>query len=136
MEKTKLGISIGLLGAAVYFMGLINTTALVLIAGYILILESNSWLKKCAVKALAIVIAFALIPVALSFVTDILNFINSVINGFGGHAALRWPLGIDNWINIAANFVEKALLVLLGFTALSQGTISTGPIDKMIDRHS
>lgn len=136
MEKAKLGISIGLLGAAVYFMGLINTTGLIIIAGYILLVEANPWLRKCAVKALAILFIFALIPVALSFVTDILSFINSVINGFGGEASLRWPLGIDNWVNIAAGFIEKVLLVILGVTALSQGSVAVGPIDKMVDRHS
>jgi hypothetical protein len=136
MEKAKLGISIGLLGAAVYFMGLINTTALILLAGYILLFESNTWLRKCATKAVAIMIAFALIPVVLSFVTDILSFINSVVNGFGGSLRLDWPFGIDNWINIAANLLEKIILVALGFTALSQGTIAVGPIDKVIDRHS
>ena len=136
MEKAKLGISIGLLGAAVYFIGLVNTTALIIIAGYILLAESNVWLRKCAVKALAILIIFALIPTALSFVTDILSFINSVINGFGGHASLSWPLGFDSWVNIAANLIEKLLLVALGFTALSQGSVAVGPIDKIIDRHS
>lgn len=46
MEKSKLGISIGLLGALVYFMGLLNTTALIIIAGYILLFEQNGWLKN------------------------------------------------------------------------------------------
>lgn len=135
MEKAKLGISIGLLGAAAYFSGLISTIVLVLIAGYILLAESNAWLRKCAVKAVVIVMAFALIPVLLSFVSDFLSFINSIIIGFGGYANLDWPFGIDNWINIAAGLIEKILLVALGFTALHQGTIPLGPIDKVVDRH-
>ena len=39
--KTKLGISLGLLGAALYFMGLMGITPLVLLAGYVLLFEEN-----------------------------------------------------------------------------------------------
>ena len=68
----------------VYFMGLLNTTALIIIAGYILLFEQNGWLKKCAVKAVAIFVVFSLIPICFGFVTDIFDFINNLIRGFGG----------------------------------------------------
>ena len=35
MEKTRLGISVGLLAAIMYFMGILNLLGLLLIAGYI-----------------------------------------------------------------------------------------------------
>ena len=51
MQKTRLGISVGLLGAAIYFMGLFSGYLLaVLLAGYVLLFEENSWLRKNAVK--------------------------------------------------------------------------------------
>ena len=44
MQKTKLGISVGLLGAAIYFMGLFGGYLVaVLLAGYILMFEENEW---------------------------------------------------------------------------------------------
>src|SRR5574344_1340231 len=49
MEKTKLGIPVGLLGAAMlfacYFGGYLVSFVL---AGYILLFEENAWLKRTA----------------------------------------------------------------------------------------
>ncbi len=58
VQKTKLGISVGLLGAAIYFMGLFSGYMVaVLLAGYVLLFEENEWLKKSAVKAIAVVLS-------------------------------------------------------------------------------
>ena len=55
MQKTKLGISVGLLGAAIYFTGLFSGYLVaVLLAGYVLMFEENEWLRKNAVKAVAL----------------------------------------------------------------------------------
>ena len=37
MEKTKLGISVAMLGAALYFIAIIGMTPLIILAGYTLI---------------------------------------------------------------------------------------------------
>ena len=42
--KTKLGVSVGILGAATYFLGLFSGyTVLALVVGYILLCEQDSW---------------------------------------------------------------------------------------------
>ena len=52
--KTKIGISIGLLGSAVYFVGLVGGwIPLILIAGYVLLSEAYEWLRMSAIKAIA-----------------------------------------------------------------------------------
>ena len=56
MEKTKLGISVALTAALLYFLGLISPIALVVAAGYVLIAEKDQWLRKSAVQALAIML--------------------------------------------------------------------------------
>lgn len=62
MQKTRLGISVGLLGAAIYFMGLFSGYLLaVLLAGYVLLFEENSWLRKNAVKAMSVMAVFSLL---------------------------------------------------------------------------
>ncbi|NLM72667.1 MAG: hypothetical protein GX184_01350 [Clostridiaceae bacterium] len=135
MEKSKLGISVGLLGAAVYFSGILNYIALVFIAGYILLFEENNWLKKCAVKAGVIFVVFSIIPVCFGFVSDIFDFINYLINGFGGRLNLGWPLNIEILVNIASQFIKNVLLFISGFMAVSQGSIHIKPIDQFVDRH-
>ena len=49
MEKTTLGISVGLAGAAVYFCGLAGVIPVLLAAGYILLREQHPWLRRAAV---------------------------------------------------------------------------------------
>ena len=55
MQKTKLGISVGLLGAAIYFTSLFSGYLVpVILTGYVLLFEENDWLRKNAVKAVAL----------------------------------------------------------------------------------
>lgn len=50
MQKTRMGISVGLMGAATYLCGLFGGLMVtVVIAGYILLFEENAWLKRAAV---------------------------------------------------------------------------------------
>ncbi len=45
MQKTKLGVSVALMGAALYFLGLFSGyVALIILAGYVLLMEENVWL--------------------------------------------------------------------------------------------
>lgn len=60
MEKSKLGISVGLLAAGMYFLGMVSVLAVVVVAGYVLLREDDAWLKRSAVKAAVLAIAFAL----------------------------------------------------------------------------
>ena len=53
MQKAKLGISVGLLGAAIYFTSLFSGYLVpVILTGYVLLFEENDWLRKNAVKAM------------------------------------------------------------------------------------
>ena len=60
MQKTRLGISVGMLGATIYLSGLFGGyVAILLLAGYSLLFEENIWLKKSAVKAVALLLFFS-----------------------------------------------------------------------------
>ena len=136
MQKTKLGISVGLLGAAVYFCGVLSLTALVLVAGYILLVEENIWLRKSAVKAVVIYVAFAIVETILGFGDEIFGFLN-VILGWAKDVEFRfdYPWRLDSLIRYALGAVETLLYLILGFKALSQGSIKVGPIDNCVNKH-
>ena len=83
MQKTKLGISVGLLGAVLYFTGLFSGYIVaVLIAGYILLCEENEWLRKSAVKALGVMIAFSLMTTVINLIPNALSFIDEIVSIF------------------------------------------------------
>ena len=66
MQGTKLGISVGMLGAAIYFTGLFSGYIVpVLLVGYVLMFEENGWLRRSAVKAISLMVFFSFMLDAL-----------------------------------------------------------------------
>lgn len=137
MEKTKLGMSVGLLGAVMFFSGLASSIVLFLLAGYVLLMEENQWLRKAAVKAMVFIAVFAVAGGLISsadYVVDIINRLISLIPGVN----FRLPLLPDLLyiIRIAVSCLEKIALVLLGVRALSMGSFPIGPVDSMVEKHT
>jgi len=135
MQKTKVGISVGLFGAALYFVGLISIIPLVVMAGYVLLFEENEWLKRAAVKAVAVVIFFTILSTIIglisnstSLLTDIVNLLNGTINMSG----LNRILSICRLI---VTIAQSLFLLMLGFKALTQGNIKLGSVDSTISKH-
>ncbi len=136
MKRTNLGISVGLMGAAIYFVGFFSGyTAVLLLGGYVLLCEDNLWLKKTAVKAIVLMVTFSLFYAGINLVPDIISFVDSLVR-FGG---ISFNLNvISNIINVildATNIVEKVLFILLGTKSLSQGTISVPIVDEIVDKY-
>lgn len=134
MEKAKIGVSVGLLGAIMFFMGTINILGAIVIAGYVLLKEENQWLKKAAVKMLIVVATFGVLLAGMGLVNDVVDVINVMINWFT-YKNIDLPLGIDKIYRYVCYFGQDALLLLLGFKALSMGTIKLGFFDKIINKH-
>lgn len=135
MQKTKLGISVGLLGAALYFLGLVNTVALFLLAGYVLLFEENEWLRRAAVRAAVIVVGFGLIFTLIGTLENVFAFFNVFISWTGSSFQLAYPLRIDELLKNACSFVENVLLLLLGISAFSMGSVKISLFDKIINKY-
>jgi hypothetical protein len=130
--KTRMGISCQLFGALLFFMGLINILALVLLAGYILLFEENKWLKKTAVKATVIVVVFALAGIAVGFLDNLFGAINSMFKYTP--SGISWLFKIDTMLSNLINAAEKVVLVVLGFITLSSSAVRS-PVDNILDNH-
>ena len=135
MQKTKLGITVSLFGAALYFIGLINFLGLIILAAYVLLFEENEWLKRTAVKAVTIVVTFSLIRIVFVFSNDIFGFINNIIHWFDSSSSISWPLKLDSLVLNIVNALEKLVLFILGLKAFSQSSLSVGPIDKVVNKN-
>lgn len=135
MQKTKLGISVGMMGAALYFLGYVNFLCLVILAGYVLLFESNEWLKRTAVKAVAIVIGFSLISLVVGFGNDIFSTLNGILSWFDVSDRLSWPAKLDTIILNTAEAAEKLILLILGIKAFKQSSFTVKPIDNVINKN-
>lgn len=94
MNKIKLGVSAGLTGAILYFLGAISIIPAVILAGYILLKEENDWLKYQAVKMVMIVVIFGAINIGLNCIDDIFAIFNQVIGIFAKNVHIAVPLGL------------------------------------------
>lgn len=134
--KTKLGVSVGLFGAAAYFLGLFSgNVVLALLVGYVLLFEENEWLRRTVVKAMVIGIFFSVLTTVIGFIPDIIGIINNAAMVFGKTVSISVVSKIITFILSVISFVRVVLMLILGFKALNQGTIRFGIVDKTIDKH-
>ena len=136
MEKTKLGISVGLMGAIVFLTALGGgITPLFLLAGYVFFKEENVWLKKNTVKAIAVLLVYYIAYYALGLIPDVLGLLLDTIGLVGINISLSFINNLVYIVRDAVNVVKTILLLLSGLTALNMGTIKVPFIDNLIDKH-
>jgi len=137
MQKTKLGISVGLLGAIIYFASAFGGGYLValLLCGYVLLVEDNPWLRKTSVKAVLLLIIFSIISFVLGFIPDLWETITNLLMAFNKYPSSTFISGINSTINSAITIIKSVLFIILGLKALNQGAIKLPVIDKIIDNY-
>lgn len=136
MQKTKLGVSVGLLGAAVYFSAAFGGyVAMFLVAGYVLLFEENEWLKKAAVKAVALMIAVGVLNTAIGVIPDVLNWLYSFLTVFNVYISVSTVSTIFDSIIGAISIIRTVFFLILGVKALNQGTVNVPVVDKLINKY-
>lgn len=136
MQKTKLGISVGLLGAVIYFMGLFSGFLVtILLAGYVLLCEENEWLRKSAVKAVVVMVFFSVLSAVVTLIPEAIGVIDSLASIFGGSVYIAFVSNLVSAVLSVLNIIEEVLLLGLGLKALNQGTIAVPVVDKLIDKY-
>jgi len=136
MEKTKLGISVGLYAAITFLVSLFSGyLGLILLVGYALYAESDLWLKKTVVKAFLITVAFSVINYVIGFIPDILGFVESLVGLFSPYFRVPVVHSLLNALSTAIRILEKVVFLLAAIISLKKGKLSLGPVDKLIDKH-
>lgn len=132
--KTKLGVPVGILAAATYFLGFFSGyTVLTLLVGYILLFEQDSFLRKSAVKAMALTIIFSVVYALVSFIPNLMGILNDLIGIFGGYFYPSFISSAVNFLHDMIDLVEKIVMLALGLMAIGQKTINIAPLDKLVD---
>lgn len=134
MQKTKIGITVGLMGAALFFLGATSFLCAFILAGYILLVEENEWLKKCAIKMMVIVVAFSLLTIGVGMIKDVFSILNLTL-GSALNMNIRVPLNLDSIVIYILNLCENIILGVMGLRALTIGTMKLNFVDKIITKH-
>lgn len=136
MQKTKLGISVGLMGAIAYFAGLFSGYLVaVLIFGYIMLVEDNPWLRKTAVKSIVLLVTFSALSAVIGLIPDFISFINTIFNVFGSYFSLSVVTNILAVITSALSILKTVVFLVLGLKALNQGTLTIPVVDNMTNKN-
>lgn len=136
MQKTKLGITVGALGAITFFAGFFGGyLAAIVLVGYALLFEENAWLKRSVVKAVVLMVFFSVTVAIINVIPDLLEFVGNIASVFNGNFSIIKVNQIVNVLVSGLNLVEKVLFLGLGVKALSQGTIVIPFIDKKVSKY-
>lgn len=136
MQRTRLGISVGMLGAAIYLMGLFSGYLVaVLLTGYVLLFEENAWLKRSAVKAVSLMAFFSFITVLVNLIPNAMSCISYIASMFGGNFHASFISDLVSAVTSIIDIIEKLLFIALGLKALNQGTIAVPVVDKLINKY-
>ncbi len=136
MQKTKLGITVGALGAITYFAGFFSGYLVaIVLAGYVLLFEENAWLKRSVVKAIVVMTFFSVLVAIINFIPEVIGFIGNIASVFNGHFAIAKINQIIIVLVSGINIVEKVLFLGFGIKALSQGTIVIPFIDTKVSKY-
>lgn len=135
MEKAKIGVSIGLLGAAAYFLTYFSGYFVaVLFAGYVLLCEEDEWLKKTCVQAIVLALGFDVLVRVIGLLPDLLGWVDSVVNVFNRTFNYSIVTRIISVFTRAINLVEVCTFLILGCAAFKKPKIFIPGIDKMMDK--
>lgn len=136
MQKTKLGVTVGALGAITYFAGFFSGYMVaILLAGYVLLFEENAWLKRSVVKAIVLLALFSVTIGIINLIPDAIGFIDKIANVFNGNFSIAVVNRIVAVVVSALNILEKILFLGLGIKALNQGTIVIPFIDSKVSKY-
>jgi len=134
--KSKLGISIGVFAALTYLLGLFSGyVVLTLVVGYILLCETDEFLRKSAVKAMLIMLVFSLASSVLGLIPNGINILDNLFNIFGGSFHIFFVTNIISFITSILSLVQKLLLLVLAFMAWSGKNCKIPVLDDLVDKY-
>lgn len=135
MEKTKLGLSVAIMGAIVYLTALFGGfTPLLLVAGYILIVEENADLKKTAVTALMILLTFSAVNFIIGLLPDVQTILLSLLNIFGiNDIYLPFINNIANFLYSVIGLLRELVFIFLAGLSILKKPLKLPFIDKLFD---
>ena len=129
-QKSKLGISVALLGAGMFFLGIVSYLALIAVAIYIFIREDNTWLRKTALFAVILAVFFAAVNFVLGAITGLISAASNIV------LMISIASTVFSVLTTLVNIAEFVLLLLFGFMALGGKSLNIGFINKLYDKHA
>lgn len=136
MQKTKLGISVTLMVAALYFLGLYGGYVIAgILVGYILLKEEDALLKKEAVRVLLLMLLFSLVGTALNLIPNILSIFSSLLEIINVHFYFSFFHRVFDVLGSVLSLLKTVAFVALGLAAVFGKNVKLPVIDPLIEKY-
>ena len=129
--RTRLGITVGMMGAAIYVSALISPVVLGLLAIYVLFLEENHWLKASAIKAVICYLGFFVVFQVIDGINYFLSIINRMMSMVHWYPDLSFPGSITDALSIC----RIVFFLVVAFGALKMRDLRIDRIDEFVETH-
>lgn len=122
MEKTKIGLSAGIVGAIVFLLFLFGGYTVGLLAfGYVMLCEKDESLRLSAVTAVLVALAASVITLVISLIPNLMGILNSLLSAFDADIDLSVLYNLESFLNGLVSLARAVALVgLAGMSALGK----------------
>lgn len=143
MEKTKLGISVFVMGALCCFLGLFAGYVITgVLVGYILLREEHVWLRRFSATILGLMVVFSLAFFAVELLPNLLTLVTTdLLNAVGApitYDLYNFTNGFANffgWLSSILSFCKSALFVALGVLTFCGKPFRIPVLSKLVAKH-
>lgn len=131
-NKSKFGLSAGLMGAFVYLVGGFSITGLVLLLIAVAMWEENEFVKVCAGRVAFIYLAYNLVEDAFSVLHSFLMKLSFIGTSSVGIFLANMNSAVWSWLWIA----YRAFIIVLAFLAIFKPEAKLNFIDNLMAKLS
>lgn len=133
MEKSKLGLSTGIVGAIVILLVLFGGYTVGLLAvGYVLLWEKDVSLRVSALTALLVALAASVINMVVGLLPDLVDIFSSMMNIFKVYLNLDVVYSIANFFYNIVSLLKTVALAVLAVFSLIGKPLMLGFIKKLV----
>lgn len=137
MEKTKLGIPVTLAAVAMCLLGWFGGLVIAgIFAGYILLQEENTSLRRLAVKVLAVMFLFSTVSYLLGLPNDVMHVLYSLLNVVGIDGIyVEFVSELTNFLSNVWSLLRTVVFLLMAANVASGKDFKIPVVDNLLDKY-
>ena len=135
MEKTKLNLSVAIVAAAAWLLGLYGGYIIMgILVGYVLLKEDSQSLKKACLRALILMLTFSVATTAINLIPNLLELLYSVLRVFNVTIYLDFVHKIFNLLSNVLSLVRTIVFIVMGILAALGKDFKVPVLDPFIEK--
>lgn len=137
MEKTKLNLSVAMVAAAAWLLGLYGGYVITgILIGYVLLKEESQWLKKNCLRVLIVMLTFSVAFTVINLLPNLLELLYSFLRIFKVNIYLDFVHSIFNLLYSAVSFIKTVVFLLMAVAAALNKDFKIPVLDPFVEKIS